>query len=143
MGFIDKVKPSPAQSKSSWLDAEPTALKPAEISQNFTPSQHRQNTSEPVPASGTPEGRVWIYPDQPKNENTAKHKMPYRLEKAILRSYDFQNWFETVWMVLNLNNRWTCNEVIVPQHLVDEIGATRVGVEENTKTNQIIWTLKN
>lgn len=138
MGFLEKVKEAAQKPQaSSWFETEPKVVNTIPT---IAPTQHPPISEQ---ASATPEGRVWIYPQQKKNENNAKHKIPYRLEKAILKSYDFQNWFETVWMVLNLNNRWTLNEVFIPAHLCDQIGATKVTVEENKKTGDIVWGLQN
>lgn len=93
------------------------------------------------------DGIVWTYKGQikgrDKDDKEFIHKLPFALERAVLTSYDFQNWFETIWMVLNINNRWTCNDVLIPDHLVDKVGATKIGMEENIRTGQIIWTLRN
>lgn len=133
MGFTDRIKSTPQTTQPSWMDAPIEEVKNRPIDEpKIAPANSPQNS----------EGQIWVYKGC-KNENLQKHRMPYRLERLILSSYDIQNWFETCWMVLNLNNRWTLNEFYVPEHLIDKLGASKIGVEENTKTNEVIWSLKN
>ena len=130
MGFTDKIKSVPQTPQPTWMTAP-------------VPEQKNRPIDEPkITEVKSVEGQVWVYKGS-KNENLSKHRLPYRLERAILSSYDVQNWFETIWMVLNLNNRWTLNEVFVPNHLIEKLGATKIEAQENTKTNEIIWSLKN
>jgi hypothetical protein len=97
---------------------------------------------EPVVYALPDEQQFWKYPEL-KVDDKVIHVLPKRLETAILKDADFANWFETVWMILNLNARWNLNEAIIPKHLRHLVGARSVGIDGNWKSNknEVIWQL--
>ena len=119
-----------------------------------TPAPQVSTPTVSVPTASVPQpkkiddDRIWSYPQMKSKSKYDKqpklnHKLPYRLEKAITRYYDFQNWFETIWMVLILNNRWTMTEVYVPEHMISELGGSNLSFSEIPNENTIVWKIVN
>jgi hypothetical protein len=130
MGFGAQIKTTKQEVKPapSWM-SQPIEEKPKEHpkEQVITPIQSEQI--------------FWSYPEL-KTEKVV-HKIPKVLETAVLKNADFANWFETVWMLLNLNARWNMNEAIIPEHLRHYVGARSIGIDGNWKSekNEVIWYL--
>jgi hypothetical protein len=130
MSFGQQIKTTKIEAKKevpSWMSIEPVV---------------QDKPKEPVQYVDLQEDFFWKYPEL-KVDQSVIHKIPKSLENAILRNKDFANWFETVWMLLNLNARWNLNEAIIPEHLRHYVGARSIGSEGNWKSNknEVIWYL--
>ncbi len=134
MSFGQQIKTTKIEAKKevpSWMNIEPIV---------------QEKPKEPIEPKAIntiiPDECFWKYPELKVSQDVI-HKIPKSLETAILKNVDFSNWFETVWMILNLNARWNLNEVIIPQHLRHYVGARSIGIDGNWKSNknEVIWTL--
>ncbi len=135
MSFKKILQTELQPTSTSWLDT-PIAHPPVKSDTLIAAEEEKKKEID--------DKQPWRYPQLnsdfiPKY----KHKIPHRLEKAILRYYDVQNWFETIWMVLILNNRWAMTEIYVPEHLQSAVGGTSVIFNENVKESLIEWRVIN
>lgn len=74
-------------------------------------------------------------------EPTYQHVFPHRLKMLITKYYDYQNWFETVWMCLILNNRWRMTEVLVPDHLTEKLGGNTLTLTIDETDTTVTWRI--
>lgn len=139
-------------------DLKPKKLSESILSTTISAPQNKVSPSwmdEPFSATQTPSKTpvkyivpeeannivIWGYPEL-KNEDGVKHNMPDKLKRAMVSDKDFACWFDTIWMVLQLNARWNLNEVIVPEHLRSLIGARSLCIDGNwKKPGEVKWSM--
>lgn len=134
---IDTNKKVSSKTSSNWLtdDAQSKIINKA-VNESVIPQNDLTGGSNWI-FTGLKNSSVFNLKGDSKKE--INHILPYRLQSLMLRNRDFGNFCETVMMCMKLNVRWSIFEVIVPDHIQELVGGSRISLFSELDSVDVIW----